>query len=336
MIGYRVCFKKIGVAELETFNVSDPKDNEVQVKVEKSLISAGTEKAYLSGSDNTAKKFPSVPGYSSVGYVTKIGKAVTDFKVGDRVCVEYGGHANYNVKAASSVVKIPDEVSFEEAVFFRLASFPLLAIRRAQLEIGESVVVIGLGMLGLFAVQLAKIGGGLPVIAVGNRDIRKNLAKQFGADYVFSPDEPDLTKKIYDITLQETKVKGANVVVETSGSESGLLQALECTSKRARVLVNGCNRVMTQPIDFYQLVHLRGVNIIGAHDKTRMPYNSTAGNWTAKRDYITLLGLMKDKRLKTEPILSEIVSPEKAGETYERLLNDREFPLGVVFDWTKV
>lgn len=287
MKGYRVTFIKPKVAELRSFELRKPKDNEVMVKVKYTLISAGTEKAYLSGANNTAQKFPTVPGYSSVGTVVEIGSAVTKFRPGDRVFVEYAGHASYNWKKESGVVKIPDDVSFIDAVFTRVASFPLLAIRRSRLEIGESCVVVGLGMLGLFGVQIARACGATPLIAIGNREIRQEKAALFGAEYVFSPSEPNLVEKIYEITEKTNSVKGANVVLETSGSMAGLQLALRYSSKHARILINGCNRVSDEPIDLYKYVHIKGLNIIGCHDKTRLAYNSVLGNFTAKRDYIT-------------------------------------------------
>jgi len=331
MNGWKIVFDKPGHACLEKFKISDPKEDEVQVKVYYNLISAGTEKAYLSKLPNTGGKFPTVPGYSSVGCVTKVGKNIAEFKKGDRVFVSNGGHASYNIKKASSVVKIPDNVSFQEAVFTRIASFPLLAIRRARLEIGESVVVVGLGMLGLFGVQIARLAGAMPIIAIGNRKIRQEKAKKYGADLVLSPN--DSKDKIYDYTLKENGVKGANVVIETSGSEDGLIDSLKYTSKYARVMINGCNRIMTKPIDFYKYVHLKGVQLIGAHDMTRLPYNSAPGNWTAKRDYITILKFISDGRINAKDMISEIVSPKDATKVYDRLLNDKEFPLGVLFDW---
>lgn len=333
MKGYEIVFPEANRADIQEFEVPEPKDDECQVKVYYNVISSGTEKAFLSGIANTGSKFPAYPGYSSVGYVTKVGKNIKSFKEGDRVFVAYGGHKNYNTKKASFLVKIPDKVSFQEAVFTRIASFPLCAIRRSRLEIGESVVIVGLGMLGLFAVQIARLGGCRPLIAVGNRDIRREKAFKYGADYVFSPDDSDLTKKILDITWEKTRYKGANVVIETSGSESGLLKCLEYTSKYGRVLLNGCNRVMTKPVDFYKYVHLKGVQIIGAHGMTRPSNNSAPGNWTPMRDYITVLGLMEDGRLNAKDMISEYVSPKDAAQVYDRLLNDRNFPLGVLIDW---
>ncbi|MCI8622415.1 MAG: zinc-binding alcohol dehydrogenase [Provencibacterium sp.] len=334
MKGIRVLFQAPGKACIQEFEVRAPKSNEVIVRVIYSLISSGTEKAYLSCSNNTAQKFPTVPGYSSVGIVEQYGTDVQNFSIGDRVFVSYGGHANYNIKPESSIIKIPDSVSLQEAAFTRLASFPLLALRRAQLEIGESVVIVGLGMLGQFGVQLARIAGGLPVIAVGNREIRKQKALQYGAKFVLSPDDPELTNKIMEYT-QITGTGGANVVLETSGQVSALISCLKYTAKHGRVLLNGCNRVTDQPIDLYKYIHLRGVSLIGAHDKTRLPYSSWKGNWTAKRDYMTVLGLLEDGRLEAKSMISELVKPESVSEIYNRLLNDREFPLGVLLDWSE-
>lgn len=329
----RIIFKKPCEADIEEFEVRALRDGEVLVKVYYTLISAGTEKAYFSGSPNTAHRFPTVPGYSSVGIVESVGQGVTEFKKGDRVFVAAGGHAGYNIQTCRNIVRIPDNVSFQEAVFTRVASFPLLAIRRAELEIGESVVIVGLGMLGLFGVQIAHLAGACPVIGIGNREIRQKKAKSYGAEMVLSPDDANLEKKILDFTYQKTGIKGANVVIETSGTESGLISSVKYTSSFARVMINGCNRVMTQPIDFYRYVHMRGVSLIGAHDHTRKAYNSAHGNWTAKRDYITLLNLMSYGRIDAQDMVGEIVSPNEATETYERLLNDREFPLGVLFDF---
>ncbi len=333
MIAYRVMFLEPGKAELQQFQVREPGDDEVQVKIQYSLISSGTEKAYFAGSPNTGHKFPTNPGYSSVGVIVKKGKAVNSFEIGDKVFVAYGGHASYCTKKVAAVTKIPDGVRLEDAVFTRVASFPLLALRRARLELGESVVVVGLGMLGLFGVQLAKIAGGLPVIAVGNRDIRKQKALESGADFVYDPNDEKLAEKI----IANTKIAGnggADVVLETSGNVDGLISSLKYTAKWGRVMVNGCNRVTDKPIDLYRYVHLKGVSIIGAHDWTRYPYNSAPGNWTAKRDYMTLLGYMQDGRLKPSILDPQFVSPADTTQVYDRLLNDRQFPLGVVFDWT--
>lgn len=112
-------------------------------------------------------------------------------------------------------------------------------------------------------------------------------------------------------------------------------KSLEYVAKNGRVLVNGCNRVTDETIDFYKYVHLKGVSIIGAHDKTRAPYNSGKGNWTAHRDYLTILGYMSDGRLRTKELISELVDPKECNDVYRNLIEDKNFPMGVIWDWRK-
>lgn len=336
MNGHRIVFTKPGHAELQNFAVREPNNNEVVVKVKYTLISAGTEKAFLMAQPNTGAHFPIMHGYSSVGVVVRVGSLVKKFRPGDRVFVAYGGHASYNVKSLSDVFKIPDNVSFEDAIFTKVASYPLLAIRRAQFELGESVAIVGLGMLGLFGVQLAKIAGGLPVIAIGNREVRRSIALECGADFVFDPNDPDLTEKVKNCSKITWTTGGANVVIETSGNIDALISALKYTTKWGRVVVTGCNRVVDKPIDLYNYIHKQGISLIGAHGKTRPQGNSMPGNWTTERDFNALFGFLSAGALRPHLLQPEYVSPSAAKDIYQSLITDRNFPLGVVFDWEKM
>lgn len=335
MNGYRIVFKEPNVADIESFAVRKPNNDEIVVKVEKTLISNGTEKSILRGDVHTGGKFPRVPGYSSVGRVVKVGAGVKEYKVGDRVFVARGGHASYNIRPVSWCAKIPDNVSYDDAVFTRMYGFSLLAIRRSRFEMGESVAVVGLGQLGLFATQLAHIAGALPVVAVGNREIRREKAYEFGADYVYAPDDPDLKDKI----ISNTKITGsggADIIIETSGNMAGLATAMKYAANRARIVISGCYwQDSTNPIDFYK-INLMGYEVIGAHDRVRQSYNSAPYNWTRKKDFMAILGWMNNKSITPSVIEPVYESPENASKVYDRLLNDREFPLGVIFDWTKI
>lgn len=330
--GIRVVWTDREKATLEEFVIGSPNSNEVCVCISNTLISSGTEKAQLRGGQNTFDSFPQYPGYSGVGIVAEVGVNVKKVKPGDRVFVSYGGHASYSVVDEKRVIHIPDNVTDQEACFTRVASFPLLALRRARLEMGESVVVIGLGMLGLFGVQIARIAGATPVIAIGNREIRRSKARDFGADAVFPRETEDLKNKIYDLT-KITGNGGADVVLETSGSTEGIVEGIKYCTKGGRFMVNGCNRVMDQPIDFYRYVHTKGVSIIGAHDATHPKMDSSPGNWTEDRDCRAILAWMADGRLNAKDMIGEIHSYEEATNVYEMLLTDRDFPLGVMFDW---
>ncbi len=336
MKGYRVRFTAIKDVLLEEYDIREPREKEVLIRVYFSLISNGTEKAYLLGTDNTAGKFPTTPGYSSVGVVEKVGHLVKSVKVGDRVFCAYGGHSNYNIRDIFDIHKIPDGVTFLDAVFTKIASFPLLGIRKSRIELGESCVIVGLGMLGLFGVQLANLAGANPIIGVGNREERLKKASLFGAEKIFESNDENLIKGIQDYCEKRTYIKGANVVIETSGSEEGLLKALQYVAQNGRVVLTGCNRINTIPIDLYKYIHLKGVSIIGAHGKCAPDWNSSPGSWTRKRDYRFLLNMMEMGKLNCKDIFTKFANPYDASEIYDELINNRMFPMGMVFDWRDI
>ncbi|WP_406038190.1 zinc-binding alcohol dehydrogenase [Succinimonas sp.] len=331
-----IIFTAPGKVELLSREYKQPSSGECLVKVDYSLISSGTEKAQLLGGVNTLNKFPSNHGYSAVGSIVSCAKDVSSFKVGDRVFVERGGHYNFITQKASLIHHIPDSIPSEEAVFARVASFSLAAVRRSRMEIGESCAVQGLGMLGLFAVQFAKIGGAYPIFAVGNREIRKNLAAKFGADFVYSPDDNSLIDNVLRITENETSLKGVSVVIETSGAQSAFMTSLKLSGKYGRVMITGCNREpFAGSINLYEDVHKKAVQIIGVHGRSRPTSNSAPGNWTVRRDLITIFNLLKSGHLDVKSMISEFHKPEECAAVYKRLVEDKEFPLGVIFDWRK-
>ena len=330
MLGERIICTAPGVVKIEPFKVREIKNDEVLIKIKYTVISNGTEKARLTVMPNTHETFPYVPGYSGVGIVEKVGSSVTSLSVGDRVFVSHGGHASYNIKGTSAIVKIPDRVEFLDAVFTKLASFPMHAIRNVHLEMGESVVIVGFGALGLLGIQLAKIAGALPVIGVGNREVRQKLAKNCGADYIFSPNNKNLIKEV--IACCKIGSTAADVVIETSGSVEALSSAIQYMSKYGRISLVGCNRITDRPIDLYQ-IHLKGLTVVGSNANTQKKVESCAGIWTGRRNFITLLGYMEDGRLQPRLLKPIIVNPHDAVKIYNDLVNDREFPIGVVFDW---
>ena len=148
----QIVFTKAYMAELLDAECLPPKENEVTVQLEYSAISAGTEKANYIGlrngvdvAENAEAVFPRTVGYSSAGIVTETGADVNDIKIGDRVAVYLGGvHKKHITLNRKNVMKIPDEVSTKEAAMALISTFPLAAIRKTRLEIGESAMVMGL------------------------------------------------------------------------------------------------------------------------------------------------------------------------------------------------
>ena len=349
MTGFRVVFEGVGKAALQTFDVQQPRAGEVLIENEFTVMSAGTERANLMNMPNTTRscapdfatiqapaplqKYPCYPGYCGVGKVIAVGEGGDNANVGSRVLASWSGHRSHAIQSATTLTLVEDEcIDSLDAAFITIAAMGLQGVRKLRLELGESAMVIGLGLLGLFALQAAALSGAVPVIVSDFDKKRRDLALTLGADYAFSPDETHLPEKIREITCGQ----GANGVVEVTGAASALQQALTYVAREGRVSLLGCTRVSDAPIDFYQHVHQRGVSLIGAHTHVRPRYESKPGYWTEKDDFRTLLALLARKKLRIRPIVSEIVSPAKAEVVYKRLAETKHPPIGIVFDWKQI
>ena len=151
-----IVFVKENTAELVLEDVAAPGPEEVTVKLAVSTISSGTERANLTGSktvswvceEEKVAKFPRRAGYSSAGVITAVGSNVTKYKVGDRVALWWSTHNQYITISQNNICKI-DDIPFEEAALFHISTFPMAAIRKCKLEIGESAIVMGMGILGI-------------------------------------------------------------------------------------------------------------------------------------------------------------------------------------------
>ena len=333
----QIVFVKSKVAELQEFDIVEPKDNEAVVKLDYSAISSGTEKANLIGlkSDATPPKegesavFPSYLGYSGAGTIVKVGSKVTGIQVGDRVAVYGGKHRRFGTYNEKWFVKIPDGVSAQEAAFSYISTFSLAALRKTKVEFGESVVVMGLGLLGQFACKFAHAMGAYPVIAVDIVEERRNDALRFGADYAISPLDDEYANKIKEWTNG-----GAKVGIEVTGVGKGLEQILDCMAPFGRVALLGCTRNSDFSIDFYHKVHMVGVTLVGAHTLAR-PEQSYPNYWTYVDDIKAVLNALKGGRISFKDMIKEIHTPEECTEVYKRLAEEKNFPIGVLFDWTK-
>ncbi len=312
-----------------------PADNEVYIKTVHSTISAGTEKANFLGDMNVSvdpKIVPSFPrycGYASSGTVIAVGKSVTEFKVGDRVVPVGGSHATINVLPQQKVVKIPDNVTFSEASPAFISIFPLSAIRKTAIEAGESALVMGLGILGCFAVHQLRIFGAYPIIAADPVKERRNFALKLGADYALDPLAPDFADKVKELT----EGHGADTAIEVTGVGSALDTTLDCMAKRGRVALLGCTRDKNFTIDYYRKVHGRGVQLFGAHIAATPEFESSHGYRTQPDEVKTVLALISGGRLNYKQFINAHDTPENCQNVFERLANDRNFPIGYQFDW---
>lgn len=331
----QIVFTAPGVAELLTKPLNAPAPGEVLVRLQISTISSGTERANVSGDENTnvfapaAKAtFPRTAGYSSAGIVEQVGEGVKAVAPGDRVALFWSTHSLYNLVPENRMVKIPDNVSFSEAAILHIGCFPMAAVRKCRLEIGESALVMGQGVLGQLAVLILRAAGAVPVIAADPNPEKRARALELGADYAVDPLVPDFAETVKRLTKG-----GAHVAIEVTGVGQGLDGALDCMRRFGRIALLGCTRHSDSSIDYYRKVHGPGISLIGAHTVARPDVESSHGMWTTYDDLSALLALVSCGRMNVKQLVQETHSPEDAPEVYRRLCAEKSFPV-VQFDWS--
>lgn len=335
MHGRRIIWPDRNSITVETFTITPPGDEEVLIETDFTVISPGTELSYLQGKDNTAKTFPNRPGYSGSGRIIAIGAAVEGFAVGDRVVMDHCGHTSHALCSlhgwrGQGITTIGDDrIASEAAAFIPIASMALQGVRKTRLELGESAMIAGLGLLGLFALRFACLSGAFPVLGVDFNQQRRQLALQFGADAAISPEPDSFDQEARNLISSD----GFDVIVEASGSASALTQMLPRLALNGRFSLLGCLRGLANGLDIYWDVHKKGATIIGAHNYIRPERDSHPGYWTSKDDFETLLALLRAKRLDVTQLISTIVPPTAGPEIYRRFLAKDDGLLGVLFDW---
>lgn len=334
----KILFTAPCVAELQSEVLeAEPTEGQALVQTLYTAISAGTERANLRGEHNLLSDrmedppYPRHFGYSGVARVLKTGAHCSRVKAGDRVIVYFGNHSSYNVFPEEKLFPIRYEsINDQQAALLVIAGFPAEGVRKAGVEFGESVLVMGLGILGLIGVQLARVAGAVPVIAADPNPKRRQLALQLGADAALDPLQTDFQQQL----LALTDGKGVNIAVDAAGNANATVQAMQALAKFGRITLLGCTR-MPGTYDLYHLVHGKGVHVIGANNFARPTFESQPRNWTAEDDLFALQKLLHGGRLNLQPFISEVHSPADAVAVYDRLLHDRDFPIGVLFDWCR-
>ena len=317
-------------------DVYELQPEQILIKIDYDLISAGTELANYHAMPNTGtegNKFPAYTGYTTSGHVVKTGSAVKKYKVGDPVVVAWGGHRSWIVRNENDhVYPIPEGFDMKIAAVAHLCSFPMLAIRKLQIQLGEACLIAGQGLLGLLAGQLARIAGAYPVIVSDCSPERRELALKLGADYALDPMDPGYIQKVMELTGQ----KGVETVVEVTGNINALQQCLECVAFNGRISLLGCTRISDKTIDFYKYVHRRGIYLMGTHTNARPQFDSTHWGCSEAEDYRTFFKLVKSGRLNVAPIISEVASPRDAEAIFRKIGMQENPPLGILLDWTDI
>ncbi|MBD5536917.1 MAG: zinc-binding alcohol dehydrogenase [Lachnospiraceae bacterium] len=316
-----------GIVFLKKEDLEEPNDTQVTVEVKASVVSPGTERAFILTLENTDHNYPRVLGYSAAGVVVKVGKSVTDFKPGDRVA-GIMPHANIHNVESRNLVHIPDGVSFEQAAFVRIGVISMQAVRKARLELGESTMVLGLGLIGQMAMQLAKANGAAPVIGLDIVESKRRLAEKLGCTYVYDSRQENIEETLKSVG----NGKLPQVVIESTGFPKPIEQAIQLTEKYGRVIILGSTRGSTE-INFYRDVHKKGIQIIGAHISCNPADVSYPGYWTFKDNADCFMRLLSEDRVHVEELISQQAGYRDYNEIYANVLQSKEDYITSVITW---
>lgn len=228
--------REIGFRE---FPQKEPGPGEILVETILSGISHGTEMAFYRGTaphlkrhpegglfvDGPAFEYPFSYGYEEVGRVVKVGPDVEGIHEGDLVAAAYGHRESAVIRPEGAFFTLlPPGTDPELGIFQALGSVSLDAILSADLKVGESCVIFGLGVIGLLCVQLAKMAGAEPVIAVEPLASRRALAGKWGADLLLDPSGDDVGLRV----REATGGRKADCALECSGSYKALHESIRC------------------------------------------------------------------------------------------------------------
>lgn len=328
MKAYRIVFTKPGVVELESIDIELPGPEQILIQTEATLLSPGTEGANLAALPNTPQKFPMGIGYSNVGIVLEVGANVKDFSPGDRVA-SHSPHASHALTRSNLAVAVPEGLSSEFASFSSLAAISMQAVRKTHIELGESVLIVGQGLVGNLALQIARLQGGYPVIGADLAQERLVRSLQVGADYIIKVEGENLPSE----TRLLTDGDGARVVIEATGNPGPIITAFQSASWCGRVVLLASTRGETEKVNFYQDIHKPGLTILGAHNSVRPQKDISPGFWPILDEVKLSLNLISAGRLQVAPLITNRLPSNKASEAYRLVSEKQAEALGIILDW---
>ncbi|MCX6991953.1 MAG: zinc-binding alcohol dehydrogenase [Kiritimatiellaeota bacterium] len=329
----KLVFAAPGKVELQEddIDLNSVPDGKAIIKTHYSLISAGTELACLSGRESWFT-MPAVYGYSSVGEIKALGKNVKGFQPGD-IVFQYGQHAEFITTPVSGVfLKIPAGLDEKLAPFARMAAIAMTAMRVSEIELGDYVAVIGQGLVGIMAAQLARLQGATVIVADVSAK-RLELSRACGIEHRFNPGQCNLKEKVMALTGG----KGVSTLIDASGSPQVIVESLPLIGRLGELILLGSPRGEYQGniTDVLNVSHLcpRCVTFKGAHEWRYPVAHDDFVKHSLERNTRIIFDLMVSNRLLAKPLISHVLKAEQAGQAYEGLRTKKDEYYGVLFDW---
>lgn len=319
--------------ELREEEVSRPQEGQALVETLKTLISAGTEcicllRLFEPGTHWAGwVTYPFYPGYSNVGRVVETGPGVVDFKPGDRI-VSRSAHGQRVLADLKHAVKIPDDINDEDATFFALAKITQIGARAAELDMGDFVVLVGMGLLGQLVAQYVNLSGAREIVAVDTVKSRLNTALAHGGTKTLQAGVEDVREAVSDMTGGRM----ADVVFDITGNPATLPQCLPLIRKFGKMILLGDTGKPSEQRLTAEVV-TKGITIKGAHDGNAPAEVTTHTYWTQENMVRLFFNYLRREKMKVSDLITHRFSPSEARAAYDLLIEKREDAMGVVFDW---
>lgn len=275
-------------------------------------------------------------GYSSAGTVISVSEDISGIKVGDRVACAGAGYANHADVAfvpKNLCVKVPDNVDLKNACFTTVGSIAMQGVRNADVRVGENVVVVGLGLIGLITVQILKASG-CRVFGIDLDESKVKLAKELGADVALSRNTPNIEESV----RQFSRGIGADVTIIAAATRSNdpVDFAGKITRERGKVVIVGLVGMDIPREEYYNKeIELRVSRSYGpgrydrAYEEFGRDYPAPYVRWTENRNMQAFLDLLSMKKISMDPIISHEFAIEQAPDAYD-IIEQRKPYLGIV------
>lgn len=362
---------KKGDTILEEVPVPKVKSGHVLIKTSRTLVSLGTERMLVEfGKANFLQKARQQPdkvkmvldkvktdglkptidsvfnklnqplplGYCNVGEVVEVGNGVIDFKIGDRVASN-GGHAEFVLVPKNLTAKIPDNVTNEEAAFTVIGSIGLQGIRLLNPTFGETIVVVGLGLIGLVTAELLQANG-CNVIGFDYDSQKVEIAKQKGITAVDLSEGTDQVKFVENYT----KGIGADGIIITASNKSNdiIAQSANMCRKRGRIILVGVIGLNISRADFYEKEISFQVSCSYGAGRYDDEYELKGNDypigyvrWTQKRNFEAILEAISKKTLDVKPLITERIPINNYQKIYGDMKNSRSIASLLEYDTTE-
>ncbi len=279
-------------------------------------------------------------GYSLSGTVIRTGANVKDLTPGDRVACAGAGRANHAEVVSvprNLVVKIPADVSFENAASVTLGAIAMQGVRQANPKLGETVAVIGLGLIGQITVQLLKAAG-TRVIGIDLDDHRLETAHSLGADHIIHGTKSNPVED----ALRYTKNHGVDSTIITAATPSSvpLQQSMQMTRQKGTVVIVGAVGLDLERSPFYQKeIDLKISCSYGPgrydsnYEEKGIDYPYGYVRWTENRNMQSYLDIIAEKKLDFEKLVEKTYEIDNAPHAYQELLAAERKPLAVLLKY---